>query len=89
MTFVLSFIFPPLLLMGQNLTVRDRLSVKWAYCHVQTGKFEGGAPVEFISFLSQPQLRLRLRVDASRRGSPSRFADSVTGAAGFPALGTA
>jgi hypothetical protein len=47
MTFVLSFIFPPLLLMGQNLTVRDRLSVKWAYCHVQTVKFEGGAPVEF------------------------------------------
>jgi hypothetical protein len=46
-------------------------------------------PSNFISFLSQPQRRLRPRVDASRRGSPSRFADSVTGAAGFPALGTA
>jgi hypothetical protein len=46
-------------------------------------------PSNFIPFLSKPQPRLRPRVDASRKGFPSGFADSVTDAAGFPALGTA
>src|SRR4029453_5952918 len=57
--------------------------------HPAAARNKATATPNFISFLSQPQRRLRPRGDPSRRGFPSGFADSATDAAGFPALGTA
>jgi hypothetical protein len=52
-------------------------------------KFEGGAPVEFHFLLIAASAAAQAEGRRFKEVPLSRFADSVAGAPGFPALGTA